>query len=709
MIKRKDLDARRHQIRLEAGQRWLDALPSVIDATEKLSHSSPLETATPAQRERYVARELRKASRGLADVGLERKIGPTLDFDEVAPSQDAQRAGRPVARIVDLFGNGRIGAGFATGFLVHGPLLITNWHIFAEPGDAQGMGAQFGFEVGPDGLIQSGTVFELDPERFFYSDPDLDIAIVGIGGPPFVGEPGASLADYGSVRLIPVIGKILVGQRISIIQHPDGLHKQWAVRQNKLLREPGPLDDFLEYNTDTLPGSSGAPAFNKDWELVAVHHSGVPRVEDDQIRLRNGDPWSPGDPDSAIHWVANKGARVSKIVAHLKNVSLPNAAQQAMLSSLISHSKDDLEGGIAFMQDNQGIERRPARLDHHGAGGPTIIVHGNAEIHFHNTDAAHPATTAVPGAPEAPQPSGVERKIRFDPDYAGREGYQDDFLEGFTIPVPRSPTGAPIPHGSGQKILRYHHYSLAMHKQRRFALWAAANVDYDEAKRFRTRDELGDDTWKTDPRIAGELQIEGRELYDPAKKFDQGHLIRRDSIAWGHTLQEEEFANSDSFHFTNCTPQHEEFNRAIFRFKGIWGKLEAYIEKQSRFVGRKLNVIAGPILDANDPWRDFGVGVDIQIPIGFWKIVVVVEEVDGERTLRAYGFILSQQKAIDDFGWEGRFQAGKFHEQQASLAQITAATGVTFPKVLHDADPRAVIREESASRPLLSFDDIDLG
>jgi V8-like Glu-specific endopeptidase len=32
----------------------------------------------------------------------------------------------------------------------------------------------------------------------------------------------------------------------------------------------------VQYRTNTLPGSSGSPCFNIDWQLVALHHSGDP-------------------------------------------------------------------------------------------------------------------------------------------------------------------------------------------------------------------------------------------------------------------------------------------------------------------------------------------------------------------------------------------------------------------------------------------------
>jgi V8-like Glu-specific endopeptidase len=33
-------------------------------------------------------------------------------------------------------------------------------------------------------------------------------------------------------------------------------------------------DRLVQYTTDTLPGSSGAPVFDWQWRLVALHHSG---------------------------------------------------------------------------------------------------------------------------------------------------------------------------------------------------------------------------------------------------------------------------------------------------------------------------------------------------------------------------------------------------------------------------------------------------
>lgn len=696
MIKKNEVSERRLSKIRAAGKRYKQLLPSILESNTKLISKGPLGAASEQQRNRYFSRELKKVSRWPAGLGVERRIGTSYEFDALPPTEEALAAGDPVARIVELIGRNTIGEGFATGFLIHGSLLVTNWHVFAEPGDAVGVGAQFGYQKNRGGLIEAGSIFELDPKKFFLSNEELDLAIVGISERPNIGAKEIELSDFGRVRLIPTVGKILVGQPVSIIQHPDGMHKQWAIRQNKLLREPSNSDLYLQYTTDTMPGSSGAPAFNKDWELVAVHHSGVPRMDGDNVLLRDGSFWTPGDSDLDIDWVANEGVRVSKIVKFLHSFRSDQPAQNQVLEKLLNNSTDTLFSGETDMRnydENYPTEKRTeGNLE---SSRQTIIVNGTANFHYNLLGSLNNMDSY--SMPEGHSKSkAFEKKIRFDPDYENRPGYDTDFLTGFSVPEPTAPNGLVLKSGRYQKVLKYHHYSLAMHKERRFALWAASNVDYDEGKRWRTRKQLGEDTWKADPRIPGNQQVEDPELYYPAKKFDRGHLVRRDDVAWGHTKDEEEFGNSDSFHYTNCTPQHEEFNRAIFEYDGIWGKLESYIAKQAKYVGEKLIVFSGPILDDEDPFKDFGAG-EVQVPVGFWKIVIVAEKTNGTEELKSYGFVLSQQDAIDQFGWENRFRAKRFKEQQVPIKDITDMSGVSFPELVVASDGLQISNNENGN------------
>ena len=705
MLSRNEIRYRKYEVMKGAARRWQAKAPEVAITARLLAEGGTAAATTPERNARFFARESLKSALRFEGIGFERIIGPTMDLQDLPPNPTARNAGRPVVRIVELADAHTVGEGFATGFQVAPNLLMTNWHVFSNPGDAVGCGAQFGYERNDNGLLASGVVFEIDPQLFFLSNEALDIALVGIRNMAAVGTGAAD--DYGRTLLIPSQGKILVGQPVSIIQHPDGRQKQWAVRENKLLLDPKDEDLFISYTTDTLAGSSGSPAFNYDWELIAVHHSGVPREENGKIVTRTGAEWKPGMPESDIDWVANEGVRVSKIYKFLSETKLPDANQQAVLDKLVSNSKDPVFA-TESTSPAAAVDRSGGTFSIGDRNEDLMNITVNGTANFYVGQAGQRETKVESAAPPPAPVVGAEKTLKFDSNYAHRPGYDRAFLPGFDVPPPTGPLNEVLKSGNKEKVLKYHHYSLVMHETRRLVMWAASNANYSPNKRWRTRQEFGTDTWKADPRIPEERQIEDLEFYAPAAKFDRGHIVRRDDVAWGKTKQEEEYGNSDSFHWTNCTPQNEGFNRAIFGYHGLWGELENLIATQAGFLKNVLTIFAGPVLDSNDPSRDFGSGIEVQVPMVFWKVVVAVEEENGNRTLRAYGFLLDQTSAIEEYGWEARFQAGKFKEEQVSLAELTQRTRVQFDQSLHDADPLALEPHESRRRSLNALSDIKL-
>ena len=56
----------------------------------------------------------------------------------------------------------------------------------------------------------------------------------------------------------------------------SGEDKHIALHANDVLSV---WNQHLYYTTDTEPGSSGAPVFNKDWKVVAIHHAGKTDAE----------------------------------------------------------------------------------------------------------------------------------------------------------------------------------------------------------------------------------------------------------------------------------------------------------------------------------------------------------------------------------------------------------------------------------------------
>ncbi|MFE1250914.1 trypsin-like serine peptidase [Streptomyces sp. NPDC058766] len=225
------------------------------------------------------------------------------------------RAGATVARIT-LRREGRE-LPYGTGFLVSPRLLMTNHHVLPDEGFARQCFAEFNAQVTVDNQPDTVVRTEFDPGAFFTADQPLDFALVALAPTPDGRPPGEI---FGWNRLSVQLGKLVLGEKVNIIGHPDGRLKEIVLRDNAVLVR---LDDFLHYRTDTRPGNSGSPVFNDQWEVVALHHSGVPKTDDQgRVLRKDGRPWSPGDGDDAIEWAANEGVRVSSILKHLARLDL---------------------------------------------------------------------------------------------------------------------------------------------------------------------------------------------------------------------------------------------------------------------------------------------------------------------------------------------------------------------------------------------------
>ncbi|HSC92968.1 MAG TPA: S8 family serine peptidase [Gaiellaceae bacterium] len=240
-----------------------------------------------------------------AGVALEKIIG-TADFLDIRYLEAGVAAARAVCRIDIRDARGRE-IGYGTGSLVSPRLLLTNHHVLADAEVARRSGAEFDFQDGVDGQPLQATMFGLDPEAFFVADRERDFALVAVAA----GED--ALARFGVNPLIEAEGKAVVGEFVTIVQHPGGRKKQISLRENRIVDW---LEFFLHYQADTEPGSSGSPVFNDQWEIVALHHASVP----DRQRTEFGG-------------FLNEGVRASRILKFVHAQSLPSE-QQALADAL---------------------------------------------------------------------------------------------------------------------------------------------------------------------------------------------------------------------------------------------------------------------------------------------------------------------------------------------------------------------------------------
>ena len=600
--------------------------------------------------------------------------------------------------------------GFATGFLIAPQVLVTNNHVFPTAASAHGAFGEFDLENDLDGRPKTPVVFDLDPQRLFLTSVELDFSVVAVA--PASHSGGVPLTRFGFLPLISAVGKVVEGEWLTIIQHPDGEPKQICVRENKLLKR---TDQVLWYSTDTQGGSSGSPVFNNDWQVVALHHKGVPEIRNGRIQTLSGRDWDERDGERAIKWVANEGVRISRVVDELRRQAAsepllesvfnmtPERAQSLIEALALSLHAPNSAGGGSLPPPAPAVPPSPSpspplpprsRAMATRSITVTLDVADDGSVSVRgSTVRAQEASLFEEAAKKAAAERPAEYDIPFDPDYESpateRTGYQGTFLgKGFVVPLPElgaleaEAAQLATPGRNGEHVLDYRGYSLVMHAKRKLAIYTAANID--GGKRFKLR--RPHDVWRYDPRIPRSSQI-GPSYY-LNNQFDRGHLTRYEDMEYGATVADALQSGADTLHFTNCSPQHARFNQS----KTWWQGLEQHVLEQAIEAGPfAAQVFTGPVLDDGDPrWEKFK---DIQYPLQFWKVAVAVTKA---RKLFAAGFVMDQSEVIAQYGIEATVEVpfGAFKTYQVPITEIERLTGLTFfsgPKGhrvrLSEADP----------------------
>ncbi|MBX3727334.1 MAG: DNA/RNA non-specific endonuclease [Xanthomonadales bacterium] len=275
---------------------------------------------------------------------------------------------------------------------------------------------------------------------------------------------------------------------------------------------------------------------------------------------------------------------------------------------------------------------------------------------------------AAPIQPPPPPPPvvRVEADGRSKADsFDDRDGYREDFLGDGDRRVPLPQLGrwaddvAPVAGGAAgsPQVARYRHFSVAVSRSRRQALYAAVNIDGTQLRRVPRSDR-----WLIDERFADAHQL-GNEIYRN-NDLDRGHLVRRLDPVWGSAAEAAQ-ANADTFHYVNSAPQHKHLNQRE------WNDLEDYILDSTEIHDLRVSVITGPVMREEDrSYRDL-----VRLPREFWKVAALVNAQTGR--LASAGYILSQGDMIQGIT-EAAFVFGEFRTYQVPIALIEAATGLSF-------------------------------
>jgi endonuclease G len=444
--------------------------------------------------------------------------------------------------------------------------------------------------------------------------------------------------------------------------------------------------------TDTTAGSSGSPVFNRFWQVVSLHHSGVPKKDSQGRTLtKDGKVWDDSMDESLIDWIANEGVRVSAIVADLKVAIGSHPLVKSLLDgqsppptapekAVIPGSSDRCQTGVWIEQSGDSTSlvvpiRVPISVFRKGIQGASAQAAKTTPQDY--TSTANAGVGTQTGLPM--------EAVHIDQSTLGtRPGYLANFLGSgkLAVPLPKIPASlkskiATLKATPTQSELKYFNYSVVMNKERKLAFFSAVNIDGGQQQDVGKRE---GDSWLRDPRIDAKFQI-GNEFYGKqstfeadrtTNPFDRGHLVRRLDATWGATVAAAKEHGDDSFHFTNCSPQFWSYNQG----KQLWAGLEDYtrdIVLQNKDKGIVMN---GPIFDGPDaedaklpnpsaPAHKDPIFGGVGIPKYFWKILITKRN----NSLTAAAFIISQRNLI--------MEINRIHEAEI-FEKLTAAQAHVF-------------------------------
>jgi len=664
---------------------------SVVKKTVKEGYESfkrkIIDAITPAENLDKRKRMLRGASAEPIEFAYERAIGKNdsvySNFTDILNA-----AKRKVGRIVVKDGIRNLS--FATGFMVSERLMLTNWHVFRAIAAARDSELQFGYELDQSGRPKTPVIFKFAVEEFFHSHEALDYCLVAVQ--PFDVTGRISLSEFGYHFLDPGVGKLAgEGQEfVNIIHHPDGDYMQYSIRENRFIQIQ---DNTIWYAADTAPGSSGSPVFNDQFQIVALHHMGVPKKSKDGRHYldKKGKkvPVENGTVDSSrIHWIANEGIRISRLVEHLIEVFPDNSLVQGLqLAPKPSESTPDQRA------------ERPVHNSHNqddihiSISRSMLSPHGVLNIAIQDKPGIQESSSNPMGTDQSSDLELELRRVTLEEalDFSSCKGYDPDFL-GTTLPMP-----IPMPNTShfAAKIkntneieLKYHHFSAIHHAIRKMPMVSAVNVDGDEDKRLDKAKR--EDNWLRDKRIDFEAQL--NEKFYLRSGFDRGHMSRREDANWGITAEEAKRNADLTCMHTNACPQVAKLNQS--KRKGLWGQLEILILEKGATKedgeSAKISVFNGPIFSEKDP-----IFKGIQIPMEFWKLVVWKS---GKKKLKATAFKLSQAGVVGEIDFEALdFDKNlEFREFQCSIQSLATQTNLDFSAFLR----LDTFKKKSGAKPI---------
>lgn len=174
-----------------------------------------------------------------------------------------------------------------TGFLVAPNILLTNHHVVNSIDVARAAFVAFDYEISAQAIASGrkpaptpGRTYQLRPERLFVTSPFRD----GLDY-TFVWIEDVALPEGSLISMERAAFSVQPGERAFIIHHPSGNPKRVSLDDTDIVTAR-PDGAVIHYTSDTEPGSSGSPVFDRSGRLIGLHHAS--RYNDDEVSTADG-------------------------------------------------------------------------------------------------------------------------------------------------------------------------------------------------------------------------------------------------------------------------------------------------------------------------------------------------------------------------------------------------------------------------------------
>lgn len=187
----------------------------------------------------------------------EKIIGDRHRFQSIAFLEKGFEVSKRICMMVNNYEQGFR----ATGFLVNKDYILTNQHVLSSKEVADRTEVWFNYEEGTSRQANLLKCKLFGQEAMISEQYDIALCRINYDQEPHFFE------SFPKVQF----GMPLKDDTVPIIQHPNGMPKQICIGHNSLCYMD---DERIQYLTDTMPGSSGAPVFDSNWNLIGLHCSG---------------------------------------------------------------------------------------------------------------------------------------------------------------------------------------------------------------------------------------------------------------------------------------------------------------------------------------------------------------------------------------------------------------------------------------------------